>query len=52
MRMIAGSEAVVEVDGRGLTDLNRDLQGVRTSLLLRVDKGSFLVATNTVLLLV
>ena len=43
---------MVEVDGRGLTDLNRDLQGVRTSLLLRAGKGSFLVAVNTVFLLV
>ena len=40
------------MDGRGLTDLNRDLQGVRMSLLLRVGKGSFLVVVNTVLLLV
>ena len=43
---------MVEANGRGLTDLNRDLQEVRRSLLLRVGKGSFLVAVNTVLLLV
>ena len=47
MRMIAGSEAVVEVDGRGLTDLNRDLQEVRTFPLLPTDTDVLLAREGT-----